>query len=333
MVIGFRPNRQVKYGVFMRAIQIEKFGGPEVLVEAALPRPEPTGEAVLIEVHRAGINFADTHNRTNSYLAPARLPLVPGTEVAGVRVDTGQRVVALTGTGGYAQYAVAPPAQVFPVPDGVDDGAALALLVQGLTAWHLYATSSRLRPGESVVVHAGAGGVGTLAIQLAPLFDAGRVIATASSEEKRSLCLELGADAAIDSAPEEMRERLLAANSGQPVDTVFEMTGGEVFRQSLRALAPFGRLVTYGMASGEAIEVSAGELMRGSSAVVGFWLVHCLGSAAMSGDVLARLFELVIEGRLVPVIGETYPLAEAERAHRDLAARTTTGKLLLDTTA
>ena len=317
----------------MRAIQIDRFGGPEVLTEANLPRPEPTGEAVLIEVRRAGINFADTHSRTNSYLAPARLPFVPGTEVAGVRVDTGERVVALTGTGGYAQYAVAPPAQVFPVPDGVDDGAALALVVQGLTAWHLYATSARLRPGESVVVHAGAGGVGTLALQLAPLFDAGRVIATASSEAKRALCLQLGADEAIDSAPGEMRERLLAANVGRPVDAVFEMTGGEVFRQSLRALAPFGRLVTYGMASGEAIEVSAGELMRGSSAVVGFWLVHCLGSAAMGGDVLARLFRLVVEGRLVPVIGETYPLAEAERAHRDLAARTTTGKLLLDPTA
>jgi NADPH2:quinone reductase len=333
MVIVFRPNRQVKYGVFMRAIQISQFGGPEVLVVADLPRPEPASEAVLIEVRRAGINFADTHSRTNSYLAPAQLPLVPGTEVAGVRVDTGERVVALTGTGGYAEYAVAPPAQVFPVPDGVDDGAALALLVQGLTAWHLYATSARVRPGESVVVHAGAGGVGTLAIQLAPLFDAGRVIATASSEAKRALCLELGADAAIDSAPEGMRGRLLAANDGRPVDAVFEMTGGEVFRQSLRALAPFGRLVTYGMASGEAIEVSAGELMRGSSAVIGFWLVHCLGSAAMSGDVLARLFELVLEGRLAPVIGETYPLADAAQAHRDLAARTTTGKLLLDTTA
>jgi NADPH2:quinone reductase len=333
MVIGFCPNRQVKYGVFMRAIQIEQFGGPEVLVEADLPRPEPSGDAVLIEVRRAGVNFADTHSRTNSYLAPARLPLVPGTEVAGVRVDTGERVVALTGTGGYARYAVAPPAQVFPIPDGVDDGAALALLVQGLTAWHLYATSARLRPGESVVVHAGAGGVGTLAIQLAPLFDAGRVIATASSEAKRALCERLGADAAINSAPETMTERLLAANGDRPVDAVFEMTGGEVFRQSLRALAPFGRLVTYGMASGEAMEVSAGELMRGSIAVIGFWLVHCLGSAAMSADVLARLFELVVEGRLVPVIGETYPLAEAERAHRDLAARTTTGKLLLDPSA
>jgi NADPH2:quinone reductase len=316
----------------MRAIQITEFGGPEVLQEADVPRPEPSGSQVLIEVTRAGVNFADTHNRANTYLAPAQLPLIPGTEVAGRRVDTGERVVALTGSGGYAQYALAPTAQTFPVPDGIDDGAALALLVQGLTAWHLYATSARVRSGDAVVVHAGAGGVGTLAIQLAPVFQAGRVIATASSADKRALCESLGADAAIDSAPADMADRLREANLGDPVDVVFEMTGGEVFRQSLRALGPFGRLVVYGMASGEPARVDAGELMQRSTSVIGFWLVHCLTTRAMSTDVLARLFELVGEGGLTPVIGETYPLAEAARAHRDLAARTTTGKLLIDPT-
>jgi NADPH2:quinone reductase len=314
----------------MRAIQITEFGGPEVLLEADLPRPEQGGSDVLIKVNRAGINFADTHNRENTYLAPAQLPLVPGTEVAGTRVDTGERVVGLTGTGGYAEYAVAPAALTFPIPDDIDDGAALALVVQGLTAWHLYATSARVRPGESVVIHAGAGGVGTLAVQLGSVFEAGRVIATASSEEKRELCLGLGADAAVDSAPEGMADRLIEANEGRKVDAVFEMTGGEVFTQSLRALAPFGRLVTYGLASGEPVGISAGELMHGSTAVVGFWLVHCLGSRELGADVLARLFDLVRNGRLTPLIGETYPLGDASRAHRDLAARTTTGKLLLD---
>src|SRR5579875_582866 len=306
----------------MRAIQITEFGGPEVLREADLPRPEPGESEVLIQVTRAGINFADTHNRTNTYLAPAKLPLVPGTEVAGTRVDTGERVVALTGAGGYAEFAVAPAGLTFPIPDGVDDGAALALVVQGLTAWHLYATSARTMPGESVVIHAGAGGVGTLAIQLGRVFEAGRVIATASSEEKRALCLQLGADAAVDSSPERMSERLIEANHGRRVDAVFEMAGGEVLRQSLRTLAPFGRLVVYGMASGQPVEINPGELMQGSTALVGFWLVHCLGTPAMGADVLAHLFELVIEGRLTPLIGETYPLGDAERAHRDLAART-----------
>jgi NADPH2:quinone reductase len=314
----------------MRAIQITEFGGPEVLRETDLPDPEPTGSEVLVRVSRAGINFADTHNRTNTYLAPARLPLVPGTEVAGTRTDTGERVVALTGSGGYAEYVAAPAALTFPVPDGVSDEAALALLVQGMTAWHLYATSARVRTGESVAIHAGAGGVGTLAIQLGRHFGAGRVIATASSDTKRELCIELGADAAIDSAADGMAQRLVAANEGRRVDAVFEMVGGEVFRESLRALAPFGRLVVYGMASGEPPQLSTGELMQGSTAVVGFWLVHALGSEAMAGDVFARLCELVIEGALTPVIGATYPLADAEQAHRDLAARTTTGKLLLD---
>jgi NADPH:quinone reductase len=320
----------VQYGVFVRAIQITEFGGPEVLREAELPDPEAGPGQLLINVSRAGINFADTHNRENTYLAPARLPLVPGTEVAGTRADTGERVVALCGVGGYAECAVVPQTSVFEVPDDVDDGAALALLVQGLTAWHLYATSARLTPGESVVVHAGAGGVGSLAIQLGRVFEAGRVIATASGEAKRELCLELGADAAIDSAAEGMAERLIEANEGRRVDAVFEMAGGDVFAESLHALAPFGRLVAYGMASGQPPRVSVGELMQRSAAVVGFWLVHALGDRAGTQRVLDRLFALVADGTLRPVIGETYPLADAARAHRDLAARTTTGKLLLD---
>src|SRR3954447_20062638 len=150
----------------MRAIQITEFGGPEVLKLVDLPVPEPGEGEVLIKVTRAGLNFADTHQRHDDYLAKASLPMVPGAEVAGVREDTGERVVALAGTGGYAEYATAPAMLTFPIPEGVDDGTALALLLQGLTAWHLYRTSAHLREGESVVVHAAAGGVGSLAVQL-----------------------------------------------------------------------------------------------------------------------------------------------------------------------
>ncbi len=131
----------------MRAIQVREFGGPEALRLVDLPIPEPGDGEVLIRVARAGINFADTHQRRNEYLAEATLPLVPGTEVAGVREDTGERVVAVTGTGGYAEYATANAGLVMPIPDGVDDGTALALLVQGLTAWHLYRTSARVQRG------------------------------------------------------------------------------------------------------------------------------------------------------------------------------------------
>jgi NADPH2:quinone reductase len=317
----------------MRAIQIEEFGGPEVLQLADVPIPEPGEGEVLIRVSRAGMNYADTHQRANDYLARYELPLVPGGEVAGVREDTGERVVAMCGLGGYAEYATAPAALTFPIPDGVDDGAALALLIQGLTAWHLYRTSAKVAQGESVVVHAAAGGVGSLAVQLGKPMGAGRMIATASTEEKRALALELGADVAIDASPEGMKERLEEANDGAKVDVVFEMAGGEVFEASLAALAPFGRLVTYGIASRQPNEVSSGALMRRSRAVVGFWLMHCIGRPEMVDEALADLFTRVKRGELRVHVAGTYPLGDAARAQVDLAERRTMGKLLLDPAA
>ncbi len=314
----------------MRAIQLQEFGGPEVLRLVELPTPTPAPGEVLVEVTRAGMNFADTHQRENSYLARATLPLIPGTEVAGVRTDTGERVIALTGNGGYAEYVAVPEALVFPIPDGVEDGTALAMIVQGLTAWHLYKTCGRVAPGESVVVIAAAGGVGSLAVQLGKPFGAGRVIAVASTEDKRALTLELGADAAIDASPEGMTERILEANGGRPVDAVFEMAGGAVFDACLDALAPFGRLVAYGIASREQNEVRSGALMRKSRAVVGFWFMHCMGRRDMVEEPLAELFGLAARGDIRVVVGETYPLSEAARAQVDLAERRTTGKLLLD---
>src|SRR3954462_8828353 len=215
----------------MRAIQVQEFGGPEVLQVTDVPMPEAGPGEVLIRVTRAGINYADTHQRRNEYLAKAELPLIPGTEVAGVREDTGERVVALCGTGGYAEYATAPAALTVPVPEGVEDGVALAMVVQGLTAWHLYRTSARVRDGEPVVVHAAAGGVGSLAVQLGRPMGAGRVIAPASSEDKRRLALELGADAAVDVNAEDLAGALVEANGGRRVDAVFEMAGGRVFEE------------------------------------------------------------------------------------------------------
>jgi NADPH2:quinone reductase len=276
------------------------------------------------------MNFADTHQRRNEYLAAQELPLVPGTEVAGVREDTGERVVALSGNGGYAEYAVAPAALTFPIPEGVDDGTALALIVQGLTAWHLYRTSARVQPGESVVVVGAAGGVGSLAVQLGRPMGAGRVIGTASTPAKRDLALELGADAAVDAAPEGLAERLIEANLDRPVDVVFEMAGGPVFDACLAALAPFGRLVTYGIASGQGNEVHTRKLMGRSRAVVGFWLMHCLGKPAMVDEALADLYDRAARGELRAVVGATYPLSQAHQAQIDLAERRTTGKVLLD---
>ena len=313
----------------MRAVQIEEFGGPEVLQVVDVPKPEPGDGEVLIEVSRAGMNFADTHQRENSYLARFEVPLILGGEVAGTTED-GRRVVALLRSGGYAEYAVAPEATVYPIPDGLDDGAALALLIQGLTAWHLLRTCGRLAPGESVVVISGAGGVGSLAVQLAKPFGAGRVIATASSEEKRALTLELGADAAVDPSAPDLTGALVEANGGERVDVVLEMSGGRVFEQSAEALAPFGRIVAYGIASREQNTLETGRLMRKSRTVVGFWLMHCLRRRNMVEEPLADLFDRAARGDLKPRVGATYPLSDVRRAHEDMQGRRTSGKLLLD---
>lgn len=317
----------------MRAIQIEEFGGPEVLRVVEVDPPQPQPGQVRVAVTAAGVNYADTHQVENSYLAPATLPLVPGAEVVGT-TDDGRRVIAFLERGGYAEQAAAWEPLVFDVPDGVEDGQALALMVQGLSAWHLLRTSAHLAEGETVVVHAAAGGVGTIAVQLARRFGAGRIIASASTPEKRALAMELGADAAVDPGDPDLKDALQEANGGRKVDVVLEMTGGPVLEASLAALAPFGRLVTYGMASRVPPRpIHAGELMSRSRAIVGFWLAHCMTKPGMMGPPLAELFGLVGSGALRPIVGGTYPLADAPRAHEDLRARRSTGKLLLDVTA
>jgi NADPH:quinone reductase len=313
----------------MRAVQIEEFGGPEVLQIVDVPKPEPGEGQVLIEVERAGMNFADTHQRENSYLSRFELPLILGGEVAGTTED-GRRVVAMIPSGGYAEYAVAPQATTFPLPDGVDPGDALALLIQGLTAWHLYKTQARVAEGESVVVISGAGGVGSLAVQLGKPMGAGRVIATASSEEKRQMTLELGADAAVDPDTEDLTAALIDANGGERVDAVFEMAGGKVFDGAIEALAPFGRIVAYGIAGREPNTVETGRLMRKSRSVIGFWLMHCLGRRDMLEEPLSDLFARLARGELKPRVGGTYPMSKVRRAHEDLQGRRTRGKLLLD---
>jgi NADPH2:quinone reductase len=320
-------------------VQITRFGGPEVLTPVDTDPPAPAEGWVLIDVTSAGVNFADTHQAEDSYLAPQKLPLVPGAEVVGrVRGGdlAGTRVVALlTGGGGYAEQAVAPAATVFPIGEDVDDATALALVLQGTTAWHLLRNSTLMRPGESVVVHAGAGGVGSLAIQLARQWGAGRVIATASSAQKRDLATKLGADVAVDvstaTTAAEVEQTLRAANEGRRVDVVLEMTGGVVFDGSLQALAPMGRLVCYGMASRTPpTPVDPRRLMATSTSVSGFWLVHAAKEPGRLSTAMEELLSLVRAGRLTGVAGGRYPLEQADRAHIDLRARRTVGKLVLE---
>ncbi len=313
----------------MKAIQIEEFGGPEVMRLVDLPDPEPAPGHVVVDVTRAGVNFADTHVTSNDYLAQQELPLVPGGEVSGTLPD-GRRVAALLMNGGYAQRVAVHEQALVPIPDGVSDDQAAALLLQGLTARSLLRVSARLEPGESVVVHAAGGGTGTLAVQLAKRYGAGRVIALASSEEKRELAKRLGADVAVDSRSDDLRQAILDANGGEQVDVVLEMAGGDAFDASLHALAPFGRLVTFGIASRQPNEVSNGHLMRHSRAVVGFWLVHLFRRPELLREGIEELLAAVAAGELEVVVGGVYPLSDAPRAHEELRARRTTGKLLLD---
>ena len=256
-----------------------EFGGPEVLRARRAAGPGAgRPDEVLIRVTRAGLNFADTHTRTNSYVRKATLPLVPGGEVAGVREDTGERVVALIGTGGYAEYATAPRAHVFAIPDGVDDGTALALILQGTTAWHLYRTAGRVAEGESVVVHSAAGGVGSLAVQLGHPLGAGRVIGD-GLQRAASARSRWSSARTWRSIPRRRgcTERLLRGQRRR--------AGGRRVRhgrrRGVRRLLRGARAISGGSSSAgspreQPNRVSTGSLLRHSRAVVGFYLFHCL---------------------------------------------------------
>ena len=313
----------------MKAIQTTEFGGPEVMKYLDLPEPTPVGSQVVLDVTAIGINYADTHQTENSYLSQQTLPLIPGMEVVGKMPD-GSRVLALASTGGYCQKTLVNPRTVIPLPDQVSDGAALAMMVQGTTAYLILKEMAHVKPGESVVVHAGAGGVGSIAIQLAKLWGA-YVIAVTSSDEKKKLCTELGADAVVDAGEADLKSALVAANKNKPVDIVLEMVGGTTFDQSLEALAPFGRIIFYGMASRKPPKaLHPGALMTKSQTLSGFWLVNALANKDLMAEVFMDLFGMILSGKLKPIVGTTYPLSQAATAHRDMLARKTVGKIVLD---
>jgi NADPH2:quinone reductase len=312
----------------VKAIQIQEFGGPEKLELVELPDPVPGEGEVVVEIARAGVNFADTHATQNDYLAEQSLPLVPGAEIAGRTAD-GRRVAALLGSGGYAQKAVVPESLLVPLPDEVDDDQAAAMLLQGLTALALVKRCARIEPGESLVIEAAAGGTGTLAIQIGKQAGA-KVIALASSEEKRGLCEQLGADVTVDSRAEDLATAIREANGGERVDAVLHMSGGDAFDAEMSVLAPLGRMVVFGIASREQRDVSTAALLRGSKSVIGFWLVHLLARPDLAVPLIGELVGAVAAGELRATVGGVYPLSDAARAHEDLIARRSSGKLLLD---
>jgi NADPH:quinone reductase len=316
----------------MRAVIVRSFGGPEVLQTGRVPRPAPPPGSTLIQVRRAGVNYFDLERRASGWDGPgAALPVILGTEVIGVRVSDGLAVAGLTdgGIGGYAEYAVVADELAVPIPDGVQDSAALAVLVQGLTAWHVLVTAARLERGESVAITAAAGGVGSLAIQIARWRGAGRVIAVASTEEKRRVSLALGADAAVDSVADGLARRLRDANGGTAVDVVLESVGGPLVDASLEALGPGGRLVAFGQASGVSNTVSLDTLMDRSIGVIGFWLTPTIAARLATRRVIEELLAAVAAGRLHVIEGPSFPIARAGDAHTIVGARGTIGKVTL----
>lgn len=299
-----------------------------------MPDPVAGPGETLVEVEAAGVNFGDIKEIAGEltegpYARKGPLPHIPGMEVVG-RTGDGRRVVGYIRQGGYATKAVVAERDLAVVPQEVGAGAALALLVQGLTAWHLLRSVARVRPGESVVVHAAAGGTGSLAVQLAREFGAGRVIAAASTAEKRALALELGADVAIDGEADGYRQRVLDANHGQPVDIILDAVGGPVLDAAVGALGFLGRLVTYGSSSRQAAAaIPPTRLAVENITVGGFWLTPLIARDGAGGKALEQLLDLTARNRLRPPGGAEYPLARARDAHEDLLGRRTKGKLVL----
>lgn len=322
----------------MKAIQLTEFGGPEVLKYVDVERPIPKSNEVLIEVKAVGVNYADTARREGQYVVKTTLPFIPGAEVAGVVVEVGDnvtgvqvgtRVVTLIESNGYAEYAVAHERSLIPLPDGVDFEYAVALPLQGLSAYHILKTMGRVEQGDSVLVHAAAGGVGTIAVQLAKLFGAGKVIATASTDEKLALAKELGADEVVNYTEAGWEEKVLHLTDDLGVDVALEMAGGEIFKKTLTCLAPFGRVVIYGVASGEQSRLYPSSLMAKNQSVIGFFLPQIMRKPQLFQSSLMELLSFVNNGSLKLTIGGTFPLNEAASVHTLLQGRKTKGKLIL----
>lgn len=322
----------------MKAIQLKEYGGPEVLQVVELERPVPKGHQVLIEIHAIGVNYADTARREGQYVVPTNLPFIPGAEIAGVVVETGEsvttvqkgdRIVTLIESGGYAEFALADSRGLIPLHDKMDFEQAVALPLQGLSAYHILKTMGRLEKGETVLVHAAAGGVGTLAVQLAKLSGAGKVIATASTDDKLALAADMGADVLINYTEQGWEEKVLEATGGKGVDVALEMAGGEIFNKTLKCLATFGRLVIYGVASGEQSRFYPSSLMARNQSVIGFFLPQIMRKPALIQSSMAEMLGYLSKGQLKLTIGGVYSLDQAAEVHRLLQSRQTKGKLIL----
>ena len=319
----------------MRAIQIKTTGGPEVMEVVELSTPTPSEGQVLVKIEASGINFIDTYLREGRY--PAELPFIPGQEAAGTVVKMGHGVsgfavgdrVAWNGTRGtYAEYACAPAVDLLKIPEGIGFLQAAAVLLQGLTAHYLSHTTYPITAGEIVLIHAGAGGVGLLLTQMAKRLGA-RVLTTVSTEQKAELSRAAGADKVILYTTESFVEEVKRQTDGDGLPVVYDSVGKTTFEDSLKCLRPRGLLALYGASSGAVPAMDPIRLMTGSLYLTRPTLKDYVRRRSDLERRAADVFGWVARGELHVRIGATYRLEDAAQAHRDLAGRKTTGKVLL----
>ena len=325
--------------ITMGVIKFEQHGEPDVLQYVQVERPTPGRGEVLVKIEAVGINYADTMRRRDAYLEKTPLPYILGGEIAGTvealgpevkGVEPGTRVVAMIGTGGYAQYAVLPARQVFMIPANLSFAEATTVPVQGVTAYDILKTSGQLKAGESVLVHAAAGGVGVYSVQLAKLMGAGKVIATASTAAKLELARSLGADEVINYAENpDWHKKVLELTDGKGVDVILEMVGGEVFNQNFKCLAKYGRVVIFGVASNKIPTLNPAQLMYRNHTVTGYWLINTISRPGALDRAMGELLSWINEGKIKLVAEHTMPLSQAQQAHTMLEGRQTVGKVVL----
>ena len=320
----------------MKAVRFHKFGGPDVLVyEEEVPRPTPGEGEVLIKVAGAGVNFAELMRRMGSYPGAAP-PATLGLEAAGTIEEIGPEVmgfklgdpVMARVSGGQAEYVTADADVVFRCPASIDLVQAGGMPVILLTAYHLLKTRAQVQPGETVLVQAGASGVGTAAIQLAKLWGA-RVIATASTEDKLELTRSLGADITINYLTHDFEEEIKSLTDGEGVQVILECVGGEVLEKSLRCLAQYGRLVIYGTASGKSASLPATEIFPVNRAVLGFSIGRSPAGVLDHHAAMDEMLPHIQTGELRLIVDRVIPMAEVAEAHKHLENRGTRGKVIL----
>jgi NADPH2:quinone reductase len=315
----------------MKAVRVKSFGDLDQLELVELPQPEPRDNQVVIRVQAVGVNYADVMQREGLYPGGPKPPFIPGVEAAGVVVasksnlDAGTRVVAITKQGCYAEYVCVDANACLQLPEKMSFVDAAAFPVQYLTAYHALITLARASEGETVLIHAAAGGVGTAAVQIAKLLGL-RVIGTTSTEEKRKRLRELGADEVLDYR--DFDSTITQLNGERPA-IIIESVGGDVFRRSLAILPSFGRMVVIGAASRNAQPIDTLKLLFRSQSVLGFHLNAVLERPALLAESLNRLLSWLRDGKLKVQVGKTFPLAEARQAHELIASRKSYGKVVL----